>query len=198
MAGVCRPSTAYVTGTVPSRVAPAPVGSGISFRKLPPPSHEAILASCQHWLSRSRGNYEHPSQRHLFMLAHEVSSLLAPLRAEHNATRARLNHLEAILLQWSEVFGAPAEGKLASPAALASELRSSQSTNESLRELAALPQPHRSCLTAVSIPCSLQARSLSKLAMPWLAPSADASRHCVSTTQHTCRWAHASPILAKL
>ena len=125
---------AYRAGPVAARVAPTPIGSGISMRKLPPASHEGIASCCDHWLSKARGNYEAPSARWLFMLAHEVKALLAPIDAQYAATLERVRHLEAILLQWNEVFGAPAPGRLASPAALASELRSHQSMNESLRD----------------------------------------------------------------
>lgn len=133
-------TASYMPAPVSKRVSPSPVGSGISFRKLPPASHESIMASCDHWLSKAQGNYEAPSARWLFMLAHEVKALLEPLRKEHAATCARLRHLESVLLQWTEVFDPASGSGLASPAALASQLKSQQSTNAQLRE--ALQKAH--------------------------------------------------------
>lgn len=133
MAAVEMRGQAYTPGVVSTRVAPSPIGSGISMRRLPPPSHEAIFASVDHWLGKARGNYEAPSSRWLFMMAHEVKALLEPLRATYATTLSRMRHLETILLQWNEVFGSPTQEKLASPAALAQELRSYQSTNAQLR-----------------------------------------------------------------
>jgi hypothetical protein len=133
-------NASYMPAPVSKRVSPSPVGSGISFRKLPPASHESIMASCDHWLSKAQGNYEAPSARWLFMLAHEVKALLEPLRKEHAATCARLRHLESVLLQWTEVFDPASGSGLASPAALASQLKSQQSTNAQLRE--ALQKAH--------------------------------------------------------
>tara|TARA_B110001452_G_C15218180_1_gene422344 strand:- start:1220 stop:1780 length:561 start_codon:yes stop_codon:yes gene_type:complete len=90
---------------VPTRVAPHPVGSGISHRSLPPASIDAIVEICDHHVARSAGRYAGPVSRHLFDMANEVKGLLGPLKLEDTRRRARVFHLEQMLRSWSEVFG---------------------------------------------------------------------------------------------
>lgn len=125
----------YKPAPVSSRVAPAPTASGISFRTndLPRVSHRQIAATCDHFLTKCRGDYAAPASRWLFELCHEVKALLAPLFAEEQTTRARLQHLESLLYQWNEVFGAPRDDDLVSPAALAKALKEQKAANERLR-----------------------------------------------------------------
>ena len=142
------------TPRVPSRVAAAPVGSGISFRKLPSASHASVIACCDFWLGKAGGKYESPSSRHLFELAHEVKALVEPLRAEEHAMAARLRHLESLLVQWNEIFGAPGNGDLASPATLAAALRREKETNARMQAEVAEAQraagaAQRQCLEAL-------------------------------------------------
>ena len=142
------------TPRLPSRVAAAPVGSGISFRKLPSASHASVIACCDFWLGKAGGKYESPSSRHLFELAHEVKALVEPLRAEEHAMAARLRHLESLLVQWNEIFGAPGNGDLASPATLAAALRREKETNARMQAEVAEAQraagaAQRQCLEAL-------------------------------------------------
>ena len=127
-----RHTTADTTQRVATRVAPTPVASGISFRKLPAASIEQISRTCDHWLGKAQGSYEHPANRHLFELVHELKALIEPMRAEEARKDQRLAHLEEVLLQWNEVFRGPGFGELASPAALAKALLEYKALNERL------------------------------------------------------------------
>ena len=124
----------YTPRPVATRIPPAPVASTISVRQLPPASYASIIRACNHWLAKAAGDYKSPASRALFELAHEVKALLGPLRDEELRLQTRLKHLEALMLQWTEVFGEPCTGDLESPAALASALREQKATNERLRE----------------------------------------------------------------
>lgn len=117
---------------VGSRVAPAPVSSGVSFRSLPPATFTQIATTCDHWLGKAAGDYASPASRWLFEMAHEVKALLEPLREEEARKARRLFHLEQLLAQWNEVFGNSGEGELASPKALAVALREQSATIERL------------------------------------------------------------------
>ena len=127
-----RHTTADTTPRVATRVAPAPIASGVSFRKLPAASIEQISRTCDHWLGKAQGSYEHPANRQLFELVHELKALVEPLRAEEARKDTRLAHLEEMLLQWNEVFRGPGIGELASPAALAKALLDYKALNERL------------------------------------------------------------------
>jgi hypothetical protein len=95
-------SSKYQPPPVSARVAPAPVASGISFRKLPPASIQSIGSCVDHYLSKCQGSYEHPAARWLFECAHDVKALAEPLRAEEARKNERLRHLEDMLSQWNE------------------------------------------------------------------------------------------------
>jgi hypothetical protein len=82
--------------------------------------------ACDYWLDKGSGGYDGPSSRALFELAHEVKSLLEPLRRAEAAKAARLHHLESILLQFNEVFEPGPSGDLASPIGLARALQAQQ------------------------------------------------------------------------
>ena len=71
-----------VQPTYRPRIPPAPIASGLSVRKLPKASVEQIARTCDHWLGKTQGGYEHPSTRYLFEMAHELKALIEPLRAE--------------------------------------------------------------------------------------------------------------------
>lgn len=92
----------HPTGPVPTRTAPAPLLSGMSRRKMPPASVAAISSCVDHWMSKCTSEYEHPAQRWLFEMGHEVQALLKPLLAEEARKDARLKHLEQLLSQWNE------------------------------------------------------------------------------------------------
>lgn len=92
----------YEPPPVSTRLAPAPVASGISFRKLPPASVRSVGSCVEHWLSKCAGDYEHPAARWLFECCHEVKALLEPLRQEEARKATRLHHLEEMLSQWNE------------------------------------------------------------------------------------------------
>ena len=150
-----------------TRIAPAPLMSGMSRRTMPPASIQAITQCVDHWLGKCKGQYEHKSQRHLFELrqgstvprgtqpAHtckpislltphlprtfvfwpascEVKALIGPLLAEEERKDARLRHLEQMLSQWNDVFGAPGHGEFSSPAALAAALDEQKRINAAL------------------------------------------------------------------
>lgn len=117
---------------VPTRLAPAPIASGISQRKTAPVSIAQISKTVDHWVGKARGDYAHPSTRWLFEMSMEVKALIEPLKAEERRKEARTRHLEEILAQWNEVFGGPGVGELASPASLAQALREQKETNERL------------------------------------------------------------------
>ena len=120
--------------TVPTRVPPAPIASGISHRKLPPASISQIAKCVEHWTAKAQGDYTHPSTRWMFEMSHEVKALLEPMRAEERRKDARLRHLEELLAQWNEVFGGPGVGELASPVALAQALHEQKETNQRLND----------------------------------------------------------------
>jgi hypothetical protein len=84
------------------RCAPAPLSSGVSFRRLPTASIEHVSRTVDHWLEKTRGSYEHPSSRHTFEMGHELKALIEPLRAEEARKDARLRTLEEMLAQWNE------------------------------------------------------------------------------------------------
>ena len=101
---------------VPSRVSPHPVSSGISFQALPPATIAEVEKLCDYHVEQCTGRYAGPVSRHLFDLSNEVKSLLAPLQAEDAKKQSRLAYLEALLLQWEEVFGRGGMGGLHLPA----------------------------------------------------------------------------------
>ena len=123
----------YEPQPVARRIAPAPVGSGISIRTLPIASFQKIAACADHWLAKCQGDYSHPATRWVFEMANEVKALLGPLRAEELRRMERLQYLEELLAQWNEVFGGPKSGDLASPTALAAALRDTSVANTRLR-----------------------------------------------------------------
>ena len=93
---------AHYEPRMPTRIAPAPIASGISVRKLPAASVDQIAKTCDHWLAKGGGDYGHPATRRLFEMAHEVKALLEPLQVEERRKDTRLHHLEEILAQWNE------------------------------------------------------------------------------------------------
>ena len=114
---------------VPSRVSPHPVSSGISFQALPPATIAEVEKLCDYHVEQCTGRYAGPVSRHLFDLSNEVKSLLAPLQAEDAKKQSRLAYLEALLLQWEEVFGRGGMGEPAqSPGDMARLLAEQQRT----------------------------------------------------------------------
>lgn len=114
-----------------SRVAPAPVGSGVSVRALPPASFKRLAATCDHYLSKG-GGYEGPASRYLFDLAHEVKALLEPLQREEAFKRERLRHLEEITASWNEIFGGQPGEKARTPHGMLRTLQAQQQAIDSL------------------------------------------------------------------
>lgn len=96
------PPPAKYEPKMPTRIAPAPIGSGVSVRKQPVASIDQIAKTCEHWLAKSGGDYSHPATRHMFEMSHELKALIEPLRAEEARKDARLHHLEEIMAQWNE------------------------------------------------------------------------------------------------
>ena len=106
---------------VQSRIAPAPISRGMSVRKLPRASYDEIEGVCNHYLAKTGGAYDGPASRAVFDLAHEVKALLAPAQEEEGRRRARVRHLENLMLEWEEVFG---QGSSAlTPAVVVEQLR---------------------------------------------------------------------------
>ena len=128
-----------------SRIAPAPISRGMSVRKLPRASYDEIEGVCNHYLAKvctarariatrvaaahasptphaqTGGAYDGPASRAVFDLAHEVKALLAPAQEEEGRRRARVRHLENLMLEWEEVFG---QGSSAlTPAVVVEQLR---------------------------------------------------------------------------
>lgn len=100
------PAPAKYTPKMPTRIAPAPIGSGVSVRKLPVASVDQLHAVTEHWLAKSGGDYGHPATRHMFEMGYELQALIEPIRAEEARKDARLFHLEEIMAQWNEVIRA--------------------------------------------------------------------------------------------
>ena len=117
-------ASTYEPRATATRMPPAPIASGISARKLPTASITQIGTTCDHWLAKSAGSgYGHPAQRGMFEMAHELKALIGPLRQEEARKDTRLRHLEEMMAQFNEVFGAGlGGGDLVSPAALAEAL----------------------------------------------------------------------------
>ena len=71
--------------------------------------------------AQTGGAYDGPASRAVFDLAHEVKALLAPAQEEEGRRRARVRHLENLMLEWEEVFG---QGSSAlTPAVVVEQLR---------------------------------------------------------------------------
>ena len=116
---------------VQSRIAPAPISRGMSVRKLPRASYDEIEGVCNHYLAKTGGAYDGPASRAVFDLAHEVKALLAPAQAEEGRRRARVRHLENLMLEWEEVFG---QGSSAlTPAVVVEQLRAQSAEIAQLR-----------------------------------------------------------------
>ena len=140
---------------VQSRIAPAPISRGMSVRKLPRASYDEIEGVCNHYLakvctarariatrvaaahasptphSQTGGAYDGPASRAVFDLAHEVKALLAPAQEEEGRRRARVRHLENLMLEWEEVFG---QGSSAlTPAVVVEQLRAQSAEIAQLR-----------------------------------------------------------------
>ena len=93
----------------------------MSVRKLPRASYDEIEGVCNHYLAKTGGAYDGPASRAVFDLAHEVKALLAPAQEEEGRRRARVRHLENLMLEWEEVFG---QGSSAlTPAVVVEQLR---------------------------------------------------------------------------
>ena len=102
-AGSMAPLKSYnPQAAVASRTAPAPLITGVSRRKLPAATVSAMGDCIDHWLSKCQGEYEHPAQRWLFEMAHELKALIEPLRAEEYRKAVRLRHMEQMLSSWNE------------------------------------------------------------------------------------------------
>ena len=140
---------------VQSRIAPAPISRGMSVRKLPRASYDEIEGVCNHYLAKvctarartatrvatahasptphaqTGGAYDGPASRAVFDLAHEVKALLAPAQEEEGRRRARVRHLENLMLEWEEVFG---QGSSAlTPAVVVEQLRAQSAEIAQLR-----------------------------------------------------------------
>ena len=61
-----------------------------------------------------------------------MKALIGPLLAEEERKDARLRHLEQMLSQWNDIFGAPGQGEFSSPAALAAALDEQRRINAAL------------------------------------------------------------------
>lgn len=149
----------YKQGPVATRIAPVEVASGISLRPedMPRTSLRQIARTCDHYLDKLRGDYTSKASRLLFELVHDVKVLLQPLDQEDSRTFARLQHLEGILAQWHEVFGAPSNDMdLVSPASLAAALQEQKSANDQLRAEAK---------AAISSAAAMERRCLETLAL---------------------------------
>ena len=114
---------------VPTRVAPRPISSGLSFKKLPPANISEIEKTIDFHLAQCQGRYEGPASRHLFDMANEIKTLLAPVLAEDTRKSSRVNHLEGMLRQWHEVFGSGG-----SPLEMKQRLSAQEAEIESLRQ----------------------------------------------------------------
>ena len=122
---------AVQTTMVQSRIAPAPISRGMSVRKLPRASYDEIEGVCNHYLAKTGGAYDGPASRAVFDLAHEVKALLAPAQEEEGRRRARVRHLENLMLEWEEVFG---QGSSAlTPAVVVEQLRAQSAEIAQLR-----------------------------------------------------------------
>jgi hypothetical protein len=108
MVSVPNQARQWGVATIP-RVAPRPITTDMSFRAVPEASFTQISKVCDHWLAKSKG-YHGPASRNLFEMAHEIKALLEPLSIEEARRHRRLKHLEALMVQWDEVFGQGYEG----------------------------------------------------------------------------------------
>ena len=81
--------------------------------------------------AQTGGAYDGPASRAVFDLAHEVKALLAPAQEEEGRRRARVRHLENLMLEWEEVFG---QGSSAlTPAVVVEQLRAQSAEIAQLR-----------------------------------------------------------------
>ncbi|KNC48154.1 uncharacterized protein AMSG_04383 [Thecamonas trahens ATCC 50062] len=116
------------------RVAPEPVSSGISFRKLPRASLIELGRVCDHYEAKGAGTYGRGSKatRYVYDMAKEVRQIIRGLEEEERAASLHTQHLERIVGEWHDVFGRlgspelaehfPAGTKL-TPASLYAKLR---------------------------------------------------------------------------
>lgn len=61
------------------RVGPKGVSSGVSFRKLPQPSLDAVRKICEHYEAKCSGTYQSLASRYLFQMGREIRSQIDAL-----------------------------------------------------------------------------------------------------------------------
>jgi len=87
------------------RVGPKGVSSGVSFRKLPDTSLQAIINICSHYEAKCSGKYETLASRYLFQMGREVLSQVYALAEAAKEDEKVFQELEGAVHEWNEHFG---------------------------------------------------------------------------------------------
>ena len=103
MRDVMPPKKAQFREPVP-RVAAEPVGSGISFRKLPRVDFEQVRKMCQFYEGKAAGNYDSRSARYLYDLSREVQASLRAIETDTRAQEAQHAKVLSMFEQWNDVL----------------------------------------------------------------------------------------------
>eukprot|EP00698_Gefionella_okellyi_P006090 TRINITY_DN15553_c0_g1_i1.p1 TRINITY_DN15553_c0_g1~~TRINITY_DN15553_c0_g1_i1.p1 ORF type:complete len:304 (-),score=80.27 TRINITY_DN15553_c0_g1_i1:6-896(-) len=127
---------AQIDHTPLHRIAPAPIGSGISLRDLPYPVLSDLRKLCLHYERKAGGKYASDSRaaRYLFDLSRELQGILDYIEQEDERRVKRTNHLERVVTEWDQVFGEQAGLKEGlTPKALNDELQKLRRQADELR-----------------------------------------------------------------
>ncbi|KAA0153192.1 hypothetical protein FNF27_07773 [Cafeteria roenbergensis] len=91
------------------RVAPFPISSGVSVRRLPEAKLVDIVRCCQHYESKCAGKYDKGSigARLLFDLSRDIQDLSQSLVQRDDDRDDRVRHLERVTKEWTSVFENP-------------------------------------------------------------------------------------------
>ena len=80
------------------------MSSGISFRKLPDPSLQAIVDICNHYEAKCAGKYETLVSRYLIQMKKEILSQVYALAQSAKDDEKLFVELESIVNEWNENF----------------------------------------------------------------------------------------------